>query len=179
MQAGRPQLLQRGRGRRALCIPFASRRPVKNGYRMHSHRLKNGLKPHILREIRRNWVLPSVPPEAEVTGSNPVGRTGNGPGALAPGAFSIGLVRIRPEVRAEAAAWLFAVRLNLAILALAGLRRVENVYLQVDAGILDERAYGRIGFGFYRTQFSGEVWKRNQRIFDPDFVAFFEERMAN
>ena len=86
-------------------------------------------------------------------------------------------MRIRPEVRAEAAAWLCAVRLNLAILA--GRRRVENVYLQVDAGILDERAYGRIGFGFYRTQFSGEVWERTQRIFDPDFVAFFEERIAN
>jgi len=68
-------------------------------------------------------------------------------------------------------------RWRLGMTVMAGLRRFENVYLQVQAGILDTGAFGRIGFDFYRTRFSRETWQTLKAAFDPDFVRFVDEAL--
>jgi len=63
-------------------------------------------------------------------------------------------------------------RLSLAVMA--GLRRVENLYLQVKAGVLDESAFRMVGLAFYRTRFSRQTWDALKAFFDPDFVDYLD-----
>ncbi|MFV1985682.1 MAG: hypothetical protein ACC682_00260 [Gemmatimonadota bacterium] len=69
--------------------------------------------------------------------------------------------------------------LQLAFFVRAALRRVENIYLQVENGVLDEAAFDRIGYGFYRTPFARSVWVDMKNSFDPSFRAFFDQRIAD
>lgn len=67
-------------------------------------------------------------------------------------------------------------RLDMAIRV--ALRRVENIYLHVESGVLDRNAFRRIGFAFYQTKFAGEYWSTARDGFDPKFVLFMDEKIA-
>ena len=56
----------------------------------------------------------------------------------------------------------------------AGLRRIENVFLQVEDGILDARAFDRVGMAFYRSNVARDTWDIYGRFFDKDFIPYFE-----
>jgi len=70
-------------------------------------------------------------------------------------------------------------RWRLTMTVMAALRRMENVYLQVQTGVLDPGAFDRVGFDFYRTRFSRETWATLRQAFDPAFVRFFDERLES
>ena len=65
--------------------------------------------------------------------------------------------------------------MQLFLTVMTGLRRVENIFLQLEDNILDERAFDRIGLSFYRSNYSREIWEANKQFFDRKFVPFFEK----
>ena len=64
--------------------------------------------------------------------------------------------------------------MRLFMTIMTGLRRIENIFLQIEDGILDERAFDRIGLSFYRSNYGREIWRTNKQFFDREFVPFFE-----
>ena len=56
--------------------------------------------------------------------------------------------------------------------------RVENIFLQLEDNILDERAFDRIGLSFYRSNYGREIWETNKQFFDRKFVPFFEKLLS-
>ena len=64
--------------------------------------------------------------------------------------------------------------MRLYMTIMTGLRRVENIFLQIEDGILDDRAFDRIGLSFYRSNYGREIWEANKQFFDREFVPFFE-----
>jgi len=69
--------------------------------------------------------------------------------------------------------------MRLRMLMYTGLRRVENIYLQLEDGILDSRAFDRIGMGFYKSKYGRETWELIKEDFDKDFVPFFNGLLNN
>ena len=69
--------------------------------------------------------------------------------------------------------------MRLYMTIMTGLRRVENIFLQIEDGILDERAFDRIGLSFYRSNYGQEIWQANKQFFDREFVPFFEKLLKN
>ena len=65
--------------------------------------------------------------------------------------------------------------MQLFLTVMTGLRRVENIYLQLEDNILDDRAFDRIGLSFYRSKYGRQIWEDNQQFFDQSFVPFFKE----
>ena len=65
--------------------------------------------------------------------------------------------------------------MQLFLTVMTGLRRVENIFLQLEDNILDERAFDRIGLSFYRSNYGREIWDSNRQFFDRKFVPFFEK----
>lgn len=65
--------------------------------------------------------------------------------------------------------------MQLFLTVMTGLRRVENIFLQLEDNILDERAFDRIGLSFYRSNYGREIWDSNKQFFDRKFVPFFEK----
>ena len=65
--------------------------------------------------------------------------------------------------------------MQLFLTVMTGLRRVENIYLQLEDNILDDRAFDRIGLSFYRSKYGRQIWGENKQFFDRNFVPFFEE----
>ena len=65
--------------------------------------------------------------------------------------------------------------MQLFLTVMTGLRRVENLYLQLEDNILDDRAFDRIGLSFYRSKYGRQIWDENKQFFDRNFVPFFEE----
>ena len=65
--------------------------------------------------------------------------------------------------------------MQLFLTVMTGLRRVENIYLQLEDNILDDRAFDRIGLSFYRSKYGRQIWDENKQFFDRNFVPFFEE----
>ena len=68
--------------------------------------------------------------------------------------------------------------MRLYMTIMTGLRRVENIFLQLEDGILDERAFDRIGLSFYRSNYGREIWQANRQFFDREFVPFFDELLG-
>jgi hypothetical protein len=57
----------------------------------------------------------------------------------------------------------------------AGLRRIENIFLQVQDGILDPSAFDQIAMSnFYLTNIARETWDMVGQYFDKDFIIHFE-----
>jgi len=57
----------------------------------------------------------------------------------------------------------------------AGIRRIENIYLQVQDGILDSDAFDRSAINkYYNTNIARETWNMVREIFDEDFISRFE-----
>ena len=69
--------------------------------------------------------------------------------------------------------------MRLYMTIMTGLRRVENIFLQIEDGILDDRAFDRIGLSFYRSNYGQEIWQANKQFFDREFVPFFEILLKN
>jgi hypothetical protein len=65
--------------------------------------------------------------------------------------------------------------MRLFMTIMTGLRRIENIFLQIEDGILDDRAFDRIGLSFYRSNYGREIWLANRQFFDREFVPFFDE----
>ena len=65
--------------------------------------------------------------------------------------------------------------MQLFMTVMTGLRRVENIFLQLEDNILDERAFDRIGLSFYRSKYGRQIWEDNQQFFDQNFVPFFKK----
>ena len=65
--------------------------------------------------------------------------------------------------------------MQLFLTVMTGLRRVENIYLQLEDNILDDRAFDRIGLSFYRSKYGRQIWDENKQFFDRNFVPFFKE----
>lgn len=63
-------------------------------------------------------------------------------------------------------------RIRLAVVA--GLRRQENLYLQVQNGILPNSALDNVSFGFYKNAFVRELWATDAALFDPGFARYWE-----
>ena len=62
----------------------------------------------------------------------------------------------------------------------AGLRRIENIYLQVQAGILDPSAFDQIAVSnYYRTNIARETWDMFGKYFDKGFISHFEALRDN
>ena len=69
--------------------------------------------------------------------------------------------------------------MRLFMTIMTGLRRIENIFLQIEDGILDDRAFDRIGLSFYRSNYGQEIWQANKQFFDREFVPFFEKLLKN
>ena len=69
--------------------------------------------------------------------------------------------------------------MRLYMTIMTGLRRVENIFLQIEDCILDDRAFDRIGLSFYRSNYGQEIWQANKQFFDREFVPFFEKLLKN
>ena len=69
--------------------------------------------------------------------------------------------------------------MRLFMTIMTGLRRIENIFLQIEDGILDDRAFARIGLSFYRSNYGQEIWQANKQFFDREFVPFFEKLLKN
>ena len=69
--------------------------------------------------------------------------------------------------------------MRLYMTIMTGLRRVENIFLQIEDGILDDRAFDRIGLSFYRSNYGQEIWQANKQFFDREFVPFFEKLLKS
>lgn len=67
------------------------------------------------------------------------------------------------------------VRLEMAILV--GLRRIENIYLQVEEGVLHKDALSRVGYTFYQNNFTREYWKGARADFDAKFRPFMDKKL--
>ena len=67
--------------------------------------------------------------------------------------------------------------MRLRLVVVGGLRRQENLYLQVQSGVLDEAALGNVSFGFYRTAFGRALWAEQRSVFDSDFAAYWDDVM--
>lgn len=70
-------------------------------------------------------------------------------------------------------------RQRLQLVVVAGLRRQENLYAQVQAGVLDETALRNVSFDFYRNTFVNENWTQLREFFDSDFARYWDEVMSN
>ena len=69
--------------------------------------------------------------------------------------------------------------MRMKICALAGLRRIENIYQQVEARVLDRQALNSVGLSFYMNPFVLETWTRHREYFDPGFVLYWDEVLSD
>ena len=68
--------------------------------------------------------------------------------------------------------------MRLRFVVTAGLRRQENLYLQVQSGVLPRSALDNVSFGFYTNAFTREVWASDSGQFDAGFVQYWNEVMS-
>lgn len=68
------------------------------------------------------------------------------------------------------------IRINA--VAVAGLRRVENTFIQVNEGILDPRSLQRTSSIIYGTQYFKDFWPSITYQFDPDFANYMDAYIA-
>ena len=68
--------------------------------------------------------------------------------------------------------------LRLGMALRSALRRVENIYLHVQAGVLEPQALDRVGYGWYKTDFARDYWEGAQDGFDREFVKFMSPKIA-
>jgi len=69
-------------------------------------------------------------------------------------------------------------RIMLEMSLLSGFRRVENIWYQVDEGLIEERALKRIGYDPYITNIGRATWNKFRGGYDPAFVSYFEQQLA-
>ena len=70
-------------------------------------------------------------------------------------------------------------RIILEMALLSGFRRVENIWYQVDEGLIEERALTRIGYLPYTKRFGLQTWQKYRDGFDPLFLTYFESQIGH
>ena len=68
-------------------------------------------------------------------------------------------------------------RIVLEMSLLSGFRRVENIWYQVEEGLIEERALTRIGYDPYITSIGIATWNKFRGGYDPAFVSYFEQQI--
>ena len=68
---------------------------------------------------------------------------------------------------------------RLRTLLIAGFRRMENVFLQVEAGILDASALQRRSLGFYQNPFARDLWGDVRSNYHPEFTTYWDDVIAD
>jgi hypothetical protein len=68
-------------------------------------------------------------------------------------------------------------RLRVSMVLRANLRRVENIYLHVKAGVVEPEALDRIGYGWYQMLLTDKFWQSSKSGFDSEFVEFMEQKI--
>lgn len=91
----------------------------------------------------------------------------------------LALTYVDPEAHKDESKMSNADRLRLEMALRSALRRVENIYLHVQAGILEPQALDRVGYGFYQTDFARDYWEYAQDGFDRKFVKFMSPKIAD
>jgi hypothetical protein len=106
--------------------------------------------------------------------------------ALANASIEVILMRAADaELDRQAQAWGSAIeddvldcgQTRMCALVFALLRHHENVFIQVQEGVVDESAllsYGFTGGGYYLSPLFAQLWPSLRQLFDPGFVAAFE-----
>jgi hypothetical protein len=69
-------------------------------------------------------------------------------------------------------------RTRYLVLVNAGLRRVENVFLQVEAGVLEASSLRQVGIPFYQERAARDVWEVVRSGFDPAFASYWDEALG-
>lgn len=64
------------------------------------------------------------------------------------------------------------------VLVNAGLRRVENIFLQVETGVLDPKSLQQVGVAFYQEPAARDVWELVRPGFDPAFASYWDETLG-
>ena len=91
----------------------------------------------------------------------------------------IALIRRDPDAYKDESKMSAADRLRLEMIFRSTLRRVENIHLHVQAGVLEPQALDRVGYGWYQTAFVQDYWERAQDGFDAGFVKFMSSKIAD
>ena len=68
--------------------------------------------------------------------------------------------------------------LKLGMALRSAIRRVENIYLHVENGVLEPEALERVGYGWYQTEFGRFYWRNARDGFDQGFAEFFDKKIA-
>jgi len=64
--------------------------------------------------------------------------------------------------------------MRLRLVVNAGLRRQENLYLQVQNDVLPASALNNVGFQFYQNAYVRELWERIRDTFDEGFASYWD-----
>ncbi len=83
-----------------------------------------------------------------------------------------------PEAHKDEGKMSYPDRLRLEMALRSALRRVENIYLHVQAGVLEPQALDRVGYAWYQTDFVRDYWESAQDGFDREFVKFMSPKIA-
>ena len=70
-------------------------------------------------------------------------------------------------------------RMRMNLVVGSGLRRIENIYRQVEDGVLDRQALKSITFSFYQNQYVRDYWALNREFYDPEFALYWDEALAD
>jgi hypothetical protein len=73
----------------------------------------------------------------------------------------------------------FAEQARLDFVIIAAMRRVENIFLQVEAGTLEQEALDRVGLSFYANPCGRESWSLMRGGFDAQFSAWFDAKLKS
>ena len=68
--------------------------------------------------------------------------------------------------------------IRFSMFVVAGLRRVENVFLQVDQGVLNPTALGQVGMSFYQLRAAREVWALIRLDVAEEFTTYWDEALG-
>ena len=64
--------------------------------------------------------------------------------------------------------------LRLRLVVVAGLRRQENLFQQVQNGVLPPESLQNVSFSFYQNPFVRELWVTDRQYFDADFAQYWD-----
>ena len=68
--------------------------------------------------------------------------------------------------------------LRLRLVVVAGLRRQENLYQQVQNGVLSAGALRNVSFDFYTNPFVRELWVTDRQYFDSGFAEYWDDILS-
>lgn len=67
---------------------------------------------------------------------------------------------------------------RISIVVVTGLRRQENIYLQVQAGVLEPEVLSSATFEFYKNPLVRELWQRRRKNYNQEFALYWDGVLA-